>query len=112
MEKSDFILPPSVKDVTLRLARPDERRRWDATMAQRHYLGFQQFAGRGLRYVAEYQKCWLARSVGNRAPSSAVLATAGSAGIARAVPAVAADCQQHPPLVLTRPGAIPDWPPR
>ena len=60
MEKSDFILPPSVKDVTLRLARPDERRRWDATMAQRHYLGFQQFAGRGLRYVAEYQKCWLA----------------------------------------------------
>ena len=60
MEKSDFIVPPSVKEVTLRLARPDERRRWDATMAQRHYLGFQQFAGRGLRYVAEYQKCWLA----------------------------------------------------
>ena len=60
MEKSDFILPLSVKEVTLRLARPDERRRWDATMAQRHYLGFQQFAGRGLRYVAEYQKCWLA----------------------------------------------------
>ena len=60
MEKSDFIRPPSVKDVTLRLARPDERRRWDATMAQLHYLGFQQFAGRGLRYVAEYEKCWLA----------------------------------------------------
>ena len=60
MEKSDFIPPPSVKDVTLRLARPDERRRWDATMAEHHYLGFQQFAGRGLRYVAEYQKRWLA----------------------------------------------------
>ena len=60
MEKSDFILPPSVKDVTLRLVRPDERRRWDATMAQHHYLGFQQFAGRGLRYVAEYEKRWLA----------------------------------------------------
>ena len=29
-------------------------------MAQHHYLGFQQFAGRGLRYVAEYEKRWLA----------------------------------------------------
>ena len=54
MEKSDFILPP-FKDVTLRLARPDERRRWDATMAQRHYLGF-NLPSRC--YVAEYQKCW------------------------------------------------------
>ena len=60
MEPSDFILPPSVKDVTLRLVRPDERRRWDATMAEQHYLGFRQFAGRGLRYVAEYEKRWLA----------------------------------------------------
>ena len=45
--------------MTLRLARPDERRRWDATMAEHHYLGFQQFAGRGLRCVAEYQRRWL-----------------------------------------------------
>ena len=42
MEKSDFIVPPSVKEVTLRLARPD-RRRWDARPS------VQQFAGRGLR---------------------------------------------------------------
>ena len=44
----------------MRLARPDERRRWDATMAEQHPLGFRGFAGRGLRYVAEYQGCWLA----------------------------------------------------
>ena len=56
----DLILPPSVKDVTVRLARPDERRRWDATMAERHPLGFRGFAGRGLRYIAEYEGCWLA----------------------------------------------------
>ena len=57
---SDLILPSSVKDVTVRLARPDERRRWDATMAERHPLGFRGFAGRGLRYIAEYEGCWLA----------------------------------------------------
>ena len=44
----------------MRLARPDERRRWDATMAEHHPLGFRGFAGRGLRYVAEYEGCWLA----------------------------------------------------
>ena len=60
MGKSELVLPPSVKDVTVRLARPDERRCWDATMDQHHYLGFRQFAGRGLRYVAEYRKHWLA----------------------------------------------------
>ena len=29
-------------------------------MAEQHYLGFQRFAGRGLRYVAEYERVWLA----------------------------------------------------
>ena len=58
--RSDLILPASVKNVTVRLARPDERRRWDATMAEQHPLGFRGFAGRGLRYVAEYGGCWLA----------------------------------------------------
>ena len=29
-------------------------------MAEQHPLGFRGFAGRGLRYVAEYQGCWLA----------------------------------------------------
>ena len=60
MEESDLILPASAREVTLRLARPDERVRWDALMDERHYLGFRQFAGRGLRYMAEYQKQWLA----------------------------------------------------
>ena len=46
--RRDLILPLSVKDVTVRLARPDERRRWDATMAEHHPLGFRGFAGRGL----------------------------------------------------------------
>ena len=58
--KPKLIIPPSVKEVNVRLARPDERRRWDATMAEQHPLGFRGFAGRGLRYVAEYQGCWLA----------------------------------------------------
>ena len=29
-------------------------------MAEQHYLGFQRFAGRGLRYVVEYERVWLA----------------------------------------------------
>ncbi|MCY4597144.1 MAG: DUF4338 domain-containing protein, partial [Bryobacterales bacterium] len=51
---------PVVKEVTLRLARPDERRRWDALMDRHHPLGFKQFAGRGLRYVAVWKGEWLA----------------------------------------------------
>ena len=51
---------PDLKQVVLRLAQPHERPRWDALMNQHHYLGFKQFAGRGLRYVAEYEGEWLA----------------------------------------------------
>ncbi len=40
--------------------RGDERRRWDALMAAHHYLGFRQFAGRGLRHVATWRGHWLA----------------------------------------------------
>ena len=40
--------------------RPDERRRWDALMDERHYLGFRQFAGRGLRHVAVWRGHWVA----------------------------------------------------
>ena len=43
-------------------------------MAEQHPLGFRGFAGRGLRYVAEYQGCWLALILGQ------VPATSGSAG--------------------------------
>ena len=49
-----------VDEVEVRLARPDERRRWDALMDQHHYLGFRQFAGRGLRHVAVWFGHWLA----------------------------------------------------
>ena len=49
-----------VGEVEVRLARPDERRRWDALMDRHHYLGFRQFAGRGLRHVALWCGHWLA----------------------------------------------------
>ena len=42
-----------LRDVSVRLARPDERARWDRLMDQHHHLGFKRFAGRGLRYVFE-----------------------------------------------------------
>ena len=49
-----FGLPPnpSVADVVIRLARPEERVPWDSLMAEHHELGFVRFVGRGLRYVA------------------------------------------------------------
>ena len=50
----------SLSEVVVRLARPDERVRWDALMDHHHYLGFKRFAGRGLRYVAEWRGQWLA----------------------------------------------------
>ena len=49
-----------VGEVEVRLARPDERRRWDALLNRHHYLGFRQFAGRGLRHVAVWRGHWLA----------------------------------------------------
>ena len=49
-----------VREVVVRPARADERRRWDALMAEHHYLGFKQFAGRGLRHVAEWRGHWVA----------------------------------------------------
>ena len=45
----------SLADVQVRLALPHERRRWDELMRAHHFLGFKQFAGRGLRYVAVYR---------------------------------------------------------
>ena len=50
----------SLGDVTVRLARPDERGRWDEQVDLHHYLGFKRFAGRGLRYVVEWNEQWLA----------------------------------------------------
>ena len=50
----------SLQDVRVRLARPDERLKWDRWVHRHHYLGFKRFAGRGLRYVVEWRKKWLA----------------------------------------------------
>ena len=50
----------SLDEVEVRLARPDERIKWDVLMDQHHYLGFKRFAGRGLRYVAEWRGRWIA----------------------------------------------------
>ena len=47
------------RDVSVRLARPDERIRWDRLMNQHHYLGFKRFAGRGVRYVFEWRGQWV-----------------------------------------------------
>ena len=47
-------------DVQVRLALPHERLRWDELMRAHHFLGFKQFAGRGLRYIAEYRGQWVA----------------------------------------------------
>lgn len=49
-----------LKQVSVRLVQAHERLRWDALMNAHHYLGFKQFAGRGLRYVAECDGEWLA----------------------------------------------------
>ena len=48
------------RDVTVRLARPHERPAWDRLRNEPHDLGYQQFAGRGLRYVAAWRGQWVA----------------------------------------------------
>ena len=50
----------SLSAVQVRLALPHERLRWDELMRAHHFLGFKQFAGRGLRYIAEYRGQWVA----------------------------------------------------
>ena len=50
----------ALDEVVVRLARPDEHSEWDRLMDEFHYLGFRQFAGRGLRYIAEWRGQWLA----------------------------------------------------
>ena len=50
----------SLEEVEVRLARPDERVKWDALVRENHYLEFKRFAGRGLRYVVAWRDRWLA----------------------------------------------------
>ena len=47
-------------DVEVRLATAQERVDWDGVMNAHHYLGFQRFASRGLRYVAVWRGQWVA----------------------------------------------------
>lgn len=62
-EETFFKAPPegfSLKEVQVRLARPQERVKWDQQVHRHHYLGFKRFAGRGLRYIVQWRKKWLA----------------------------------------------------
>ena len=47
-------------DMTVRLARTHEWPAWSRLMKEHHYLGFKQFVGCGLRYVAEWRGQWVA----------------------------------------------------
>ncbi|MHB1956130.1 MAG: ISAs1 family transposase [Sulfobacillus sp.] len=47
-------------EVTVRLVTHHEVARWQALMAQHHYLGFPGFVGERLYHVAEWQGRWLA----------------------------------------------------
>ena len=60
--KRRFPDPPNgfhLRDVSVCLARSDERTRWDALINQHHFLGFKRFAGRGIRYVFEWRGQWV-----------------------------------------------------
>lgn len=46
-----------LKDVAVRVARCDEVPKWNELMNENHYLGFKQFAGRGLRCVGDTRCC-------------------------------------------------------
>ena len=48
-----------LREVDVRLARADEVCRWNRVVDRHHYLGFKQFAGRGLRYVFTWRGHWI-----------------------------------------------------
>ena len=54
--------PIRAGQVKVRLARTSEHARWDRLMRQHHHLGFKRFAGRGLRYIVEYEDRWVCLS--------------------------------------------------
>ena len=68
-----------VREVVVRLVRPEERPKRDTLMDAHRYLGLKQFAGRGLRYVAEWNGEWLALQPAEAVPAvSQPLATVSS----------------------------------
>ena len=104
-------------DVSVRLARPDERRRWDALMDQHHYLGFKRFAGLGLRYVFEWRGDWLGLAGWQSAPLSAARGPTARLEAEAPVHPPTPDCQQYPFSFLMRHAAsrtslplhLPQW---
>ena len=61
---------PVLSEVVVRLARPEERLLWDGLMDAQHFWDSSAFAGRGLRYVAEWRGKWLRCWAGRRGCSS------------------------------------------
>ena len=55
---SDSVIP--LREVQVRLVRPDEEVRWNDLVRAHHYLGFRNFCGRRLRHVAVLDDHWLA----------------------------------------------------
>ena len=68
-----------LREVSVRLAHPDKRIRWDRLMDQHHYLGFKRFAGRGCDIFSSRVAVGWALPAGSQEPSSAALVTDGSA---------------------------------
>jgi hypothetical protein len=65
MSKSRLVLTDPaeaavVKQIEVRLVRPEEEARWEQLMIEHHYLKSARMVGEQLRYVAEYQGQWLA----------------------------------------------------
>ena len=54
--------PIRAGEIMIRLAKTREFPQWDRLMRKHHKLGFKRFAGRGLRYIVEYQGHWVALS--------------------------------------------------
>ena len=52
--------PMLLSDVSVRLLEPSERARFDELLTREHYLKNATVVGQTLRYVAEYERQWLA----------------------------------------------------
>lgn len=52
--------PIPLREVRVRVVRPDEEPRFNALLREHHYLGFRKFCGRRLRHVAVLGERWLA----------------------------------------------------
>ena len=68
------------RDVSVRLARPDERIRWDRLMDQHHYLGFKRLPVVVCDMFSSGVANGWALPAGSQEPSSAAIVTDGSAG--------------------------------